>query len=435
MNEKQILEKLKQILSVSKSVNLERIRRALGLDQDTFDRKIFSWAAQFGFEIDREYINISGGEIDNFIEHLEKEFTSWQIHEKEGFGKVSSPLNSTVQSQAPINTEFSNEMKQEKDTLQDTKSKMEQRCAHYLKLGDHALNSKNPDDAIISYQRAKEICDEELFDQELSMKIKMLLEEAKELKKKEEIIFFRGAYISQNEANTLANVENITNIQFSHIPNIKYFHGVKVVGFSTEYNRVIAIRINGFNLKFIPESIRDFKSLQYLDLSSNEISDFLECIIAFKSLKELILGNNNLEKIPEKIGTLLSLEHLSLYRNDIETLPEAIGNLTSLKTLHLGWNHIKRLPSSIGRLTSLETLFLGYNNLETLPDSIGKLISLRKINLYNNKITNMPKSIANLPLLENLNLTDNPLTKEIKNFLKENLKKIPLIREYESKKR
>jgi tRNA A22 N-methylase len=67
MNEKQLIEKLIKILSVSKNVKLERIQRALELDPNTFDQKIFEWAEKFGFEIDREFINISKVKINDFI--------------------------------------------------------------------------------------------------------------------------------------------------------------------------------------------------------------------------------------------------------------------------------------------------------------------------------------------------------------------------------
>lgn len=65
------LDDLKRIFRVSKSVKMEHIRQVLQLDENTFNKLIFKWAEEFGFEIDREYINIEEGDVDRFIAHVE----------------------------------------------------------------------------------------------------------------------------------------------------------------------------------------------------------------------------------------------------------------------------------------------------------------------------------------------------------------------------
>ena len=65
------------MLNVSKSIKLEMMRKALQMDEDTFNNKIFDWAMEFGFEIDREYININNDTVDDFLTMLDDQFESW----------------------------------------------------------------------------------------------------------------------------------------------------------------------------------------------------------------------------------------------------------------------------------------------------------------------------------------------------------------------
>lgn len=55
-NEKQIKEKIKKIISVSRRLDLEMMRMALRLDKPTFYDRIFEWAKEYKFEIDKDQI-------------------------------------------------------------------------------------------------------------------------------------------------------------------------------------------------------------------------------------------------------------------------------------------------------------------------------------------------------------------------------------------
>jgi len=86
--DKAILEKLKKILKVSNSIAMEQMRNILKMDQTTFNDKIIDWAEEFGFTIDREYVNVKKETVDDFIDMLDSQFKSWESKEKMGEGKI-----------------------------------------------------------------------------------------------------------------------------------------------------------------------------------------------------------------------------------------------------------------------------------------------------------------------------------------------------------
>lgn len=85
---KATIEKLRKILEISDSIKIEQMRNMLNLDKKTFDENLLNWAVEFGFRIDREYINISNASIDDFIIKLEAQFDLWEKRETAAIGKL-----------------------------------------------------------------------------------------------------------------------------------------------------------------------------------------------------------------------------------------------------------------------------------------------------------------------------------------------------------
>lgn len=137
-----------------------------------------------------------------------------------------------------------------------------------------------------------------------------------------------------------------------------------------------------------PKEIFQFKNLQQLVISSNEISVIPERIRELSMLQQFSIGNNKLEKLPQGLFELKHLTTLVIAFNIIKELPDEIGNLKVLDFLNVKNNHIEVIPSSIGELSKLKELILAANPIQTLPPEIGKLTSLEELNVSGFQIGN-----------------------------------------------
>lgn len=102
--------------------------------------------------------------------------------------------------------------------------------------------------------------------------------------------------------------------------------------------------------------------------------------------KELLLYGLNIKTLPESIDNMKSLK--ILYLNDnylLNSLPESISKLTSLRELNVANNQLEFLPESVGELIWLETLDLRNNHLTTLPEPLLDMDLLQEITIEGNK--------------------------------------------------
>jgi len=76
--EKETIEKIKEMMEVSKRINLDRMQNVLEMDKKAFDNKIFEWARDFNFTIDGDNLIINKETISDFIDALDKQFASWE---------------------------------------------------------------------------------------------------------------------------------------------------------------------------------------------------------------------------------------------------------------------------------------------------------------------------------------------------------------------
>jgi len=155
------------------------------------------------------------------------------------------------------------------------------------------------------------------------------------------------------------------------------------------------------------------KALKWLHLSRNNLKTIPDSVRDIKSLEVLKMDYNELKELPETIGELENLIWLILNNNKIKTLPESIGNLHLLEELHVNRNQLIELPNSIGNLKSLVKLFLKSNRLKNLPDVITGLETLRHLALNRNLLSDLPKEIIEMKSLKGINLKDNKIKKNL----------------------
>nr|XP_043611469.1 receptor-like protein 36 [Erigeron canadensis] len=141
----------------------------------------------------------------------------------------------------------------------------------------------------------------------------------------------------------------------------------------------------------LPNNIFNLQYLEHLYLSENHnITGPLPKVNDTIPLKALSLASTNFlfGKIPNSIGNFKSLTYLDLsYCSLTGPIPKFIGNLRYLTFLDLSSNQLNgTLPSFIGNLRNLTTLVLSSNKLSgTLSSSIFSLWSLESLSLDDNQ--------------------------------------------------
>ncbi|AMP20816.1 hypothetical protein AZF37_06195 [endosymbiont 'TC1' of Trimyema compressum] len=92
------------------------------------------------------------------------------------------------------------------------------------------------------------------------------------------------------------------------------------------------------------------------------------------------------------IDVFTNLQYLNLSSNQITSILESIGKLSDLQILNLLDNQLTNVPESIGNLTGLIGIDLSNNHLSVLPLSLIKLQSINEyLNLSNQTISLLPK--------------------------------------------
>lgn len=172
------------------------------------------------------------------------------------------------------------------------------------------------------------------------------------------------------------------------------------------------------------------RSLEYLDLSNNQIEKFpmflCECaflcalnlshniietipaeIHLFKALNILNLSHNAIRRIPDQLFTLKTLVSLDLSSNTIGHLPNNICSLDSLKTLDLRSCGLEELNPDVFKPGQLEYLGVSNNSIGSLPASIEDLGDLRSLDASACSLTQIPEQISKLSKLRHINLSSN----------------------------
>ncbi|CAF0920082.1 unnamed protein product [Adineta ricciae] len=165
------------------------------------------------------------------------------------------------------------------------------------------------------------------------------------------------------------------------------------------------------------------KALTYLDLSGNCLTELDQNFRTLICLKILKIGQNKFENFPAwlyemdettnrtYIGEILS----ELYMNDnlVEFIPDEIVHMTNLQTLDLSNNKFTRFPDPLIYLDQLTCLIYSQQHgihIDKLPDDFIHLYNLQKLDLSYNIFREIPPCVYSLTKLEYLDMSDNLLT-------------------------
>nr|XP_042700346.1 podocan-like protein 1 isoform X4 [Chrysemys picta bellii] len=162
-------------------------------------------------------------------------------------------------------------------------------------------------------------------------------------------------------------------------------------------------------LSYLPQNLPP--ALVRLHLQNNCIARIPRgALSSHWKLRELYLQNNNLSNQgmdPATFSKLKSLEYLDLSNNNLTEIPA--GFPPNIVILHLGKNRIGSLPrDSLSRVRGLQYLLLQNNRLTAAgvhPDAFLKLRHLHTLHLYNNRLERvppgLPRRVRSLMILHN----------------------------------
>lgn len=157
-----------------------------------------------------------------------------------------------------------------------------------------------------------------------------------------------------------------------------------------------------------PEEILSLsETLEFLDLSNNQLSELPDSIVQLKSLKILFFAHNQFTIFPKVLGLMPQLRLVGFKSNKIEVIPEnAFPPL--LKWLVLTDNKIKEIPRSIGNCSLLQKCGLAGNQLTELPNELAKCTNLQLLRISANRLTAIPSWLFELPKLYWIAFAGNP---------------------------
>ncbi|XP_042494020.1 LRR receptor-like serine/threonine-protein kinase RGI5 [Macadamia integrifolia] len=167
----------------------------------------------------------------------------------------------------------------------------------------------------------------------------------------------------------------------------------------------------------IPPELGSHTSLQFMFLNSNRLSDGIPRQLAnLSSLQVLCLQDNLLNgSIPSQLGSLVSLQEFRIGGNPYLTgeIPPQLGLLTNLTTFGAAATALSGvIPPTFGNLINLQTLALYDTEVfGPIPPELGLCSELRNLYLHMNKLTgSIPPQLGKLQKLTSLLLWGNSIT-------------------------
>ena len=154
------------------------------------------------------------------------------------------------------------------------------------------------------------------------------------------------------------------------------------------------MHISNSKLEKLLVILREYRMQQGGDMEKNIKKRFLNPIDNNVWACEL-----NLEKIPEfpNDEILKSIEFVDIGGNNLSNLPRSFRNLTSLKELIMNYNTFVSLPEWFSELRSLEILDLEGNLFREIPQVLYSMPNLKELNIKVNLIKEIPEEFKKKP--------------------------------------
>ncbi len=159
-----------------------------------------------------------------------------------------------------------------------------------------------------------------------------------------------------------------------------------------------------------PEVLYDYvDTLEFLDLSKNELSCLPEDMYRFSKLKIAFFSQNKFTVFPKQLADCPALTMIGFKSNQLVEFPEnSIPENT--QWLILTDNRLQKLPRSIGKCKKLQKFVMAGNCITELPDEMRNCTSLELVRISANQLTSIPSWLYQLPRLSWLAFSGNPAT-------------------------
>jgi hypothetical protein len=150
-------------------------------------------------------------------------------------------------------------------------------------------------------------------------------------------------------------------------------------------------------------------TLEYLDLSFNNLSSLPADFGRLQKLKIFFCSENRFTVLPEVLADCPHLDIVGFKSNQIETVPPDSVN-PNLRWLILTNNRIPELPAEIGNCSRMQKLMLAGNKLKKLPVSLTNCHNLELLRISANQLNEFPAGLLSLPKLSWLAFSGNPFS-------------------------
>lgn len=166
-------------------------------------------------------------------------------------------------------------------------------------------------------------------------------------------------------------------------------------------------------LSTFPEEIFTLAdTLEYLDLSGNNLTELPPGFGLLKKLKVFFCSENTFTHLPEVLADCPLLDIVGFKSNKIEKVSSRSIN-PNLRWLILTNNKIEALPPTIGNCSRMQKLMLAGNKLTTLPQELQKCQDLGLLRISANLLSYLPEWLLDMPKLSWLAFSGNPFVKTL----------------------
>ena len=184
---------------------------------------------------------------------------------------------------------------------------------------------------------------------------------------------------------------------------VRGLNHLRLMGFSgmtsfspliSQLNSLLELILTNNGLESLPEEIGSLSRLRLLDASHNQLKLLPQSFYSLSSLQKLLLAHNQLcnDSFPPQSATgagsppFPSLQYIDMSHNEMEELPEFVYESVSVLELLSPHNKIQSLSSDVSNLSNLKTLDLTHNSIRFLPAELSQCAKLRFISFDDNQI-------------------------------------------------